>query len=107
MTPDVAETIAVKALVWIAERDELASSFLGASGATADELRERAQLRRAVPPVGAVHERRVAAGDALRRERAAAQHRANLAFTPPLGMPSPSAPPVEPPPDDGPPEPCW
>jgi hypothetical protein len=42
MTPDVAETIAVKALVWIAERDELASSFLGASGATADELRERA-----------------------------------------------------------------
>lgn len=41
MTPDAAETIAVKALVWIAERNELASSFLGASGASADELRER------------------------------------------------------------------
>ncbi len=42
MTPDAAEKIAVTALVWIAERDELASSFLGASGASADELRERA-----------------------------------------------------------------
>ena len=42
MTPDAAETLVVKALVWIAERDELASSFLGASGASADELRARA-----------------------------------------------------------------
>ena len=42
MTPDAAETLAVQALVWIAERDELASSFLGASGASADELRIRA-----------------------------------------------------------------
>ena len=42
MTPDAAEKVAVTALVWIAERDELASSFLGASGASADELRERA-----------------------------------------------------------------
>lgn len=42
MTPDAAEKVAVTALVWIAERDELASSFLGASGASADDLRERA-----------------------------------------------------------------
>jgi len=42
MTPDAAEAVAIKALVWIAERDELASSFLGASGAAADELRSRA-----------------------------------------------------------------
>lgn len=42
MTPEAAETVAVQALVWIAERDELASSFLGASGASADELRDRA-----------------------------------------------------------------
>ena len=42
MTPDAAEAIAIKALVWIAERDELASSFLGASGASADDLRSRA-----------------------------------------------------------------
>lgn len=42
MTPEAAETVALKALVWIAERDELASSFLGASGASADELRDRA-----------------------------------------------------------------
>ncbi len=42
MTPEAAESIAIKALVWIAEREELASSFLGASGASADDLRERA-----------------------------------------------------------------
>ncbi len=42
MTPDSAEKVALTALVWIAERDELASSFLGASGASADDLRERA-----------------------------------------------------------------
>lgn len=42
MTPDAAEKVAVTALVWIAERDELASSFLGASGASAGDLRERA-----------------------------------------------------------------
>jgi len=42
MTPDAAEKVAVTALLWIAERDELASSFLGASGASVDDLRERA-----------------------------------------------------------------
>lgn len=42
MTPEAAESVAIKALVWIAERDELASSFLGASGASAGDLRERA-----------------------------------------------------------------
>lgn len=42
MTPDAAEKVALTALVWIAERDELASSFLGASGASASDLRERA-----------------------------------------------------------------
>ena len=42
MTPEAAESVAIKALVWIAERDELALSFLGASGASAGDLRERA-----------------------------------------------------------------
>ena len=42
MTPDRAETIGVRALAWIAERDELAGGFLGATGASPDELRARA-----------------------------------------------------------------
>ncbi|MEM7523875.1 MAG: DUF3572 domain-containing protein [Pseudomonadota bacterium] len=42
MTPDAAEIIAVRALGWIAGRDELSGAFLGASGASADELRARA-----------------------------------------------------------------
>ncbi|MEM7270417.1 MAG: DUF3572 domain-containing protein [Pseudomonadota bacterium] len=37
-----AEALAVQALVWIAERDEICSSFLGATGAAADDLRQRA-----------------------------------------------------------------
>ena len=42
MNTNEAELLAIRALSWIAERDELASSFLGASGAAADDLRARA-----------------------------------------------------------------
>ncbi|MEL6792923.1 MAG: DUF3572 domain-containing protein [Pseudomonadota bacterium] len=42
MNTEGAETIAIKALGWIAADDELSGSFLGASGASADELRLRA-----------------------------------------------------------------
>lgn len=42
VSPEAAETLAVRALAWIAERDELAGGFLGAAGASADELRVRA-----------------------------------------------------------------
>lgn len=37
-----AETLAVRALVWMADREELAGGFLGASGADASDLRARA-----------------------------------------------------------------
>lgn len=37
-----AEVLAIQALGWIAADDELSGAFLGASGAAADELRERA-----------------------------------------------------------------
>ena len=36
------ETLALRVLAWIAERDELAGAFLGASGASAEELLTRA-----------------------------------------------------------------
>lgn len=42
MTSERAEMLAIQALGWIAERDELAGAFLGATGASADELRIRA-----------------------------------------------------------------
>ncbi|MGB0411652.1 MAG: DUF3572 domain-containing protein [Pikeienuella sp.] len=42
MNVKAAEDIAVRALVWIAERDELSGGFLGASGADVGDLRERA-----------------------------------------------------------------
>ena len=42
MNRDAAEVLAIKALGWIAGNDELSGAFLGASGAAADELRERA-----------------------------------------------------------------
>ena len=58
--------------------DERAEAFDRAAVRVEDELRERAELRRAVPAVRAVHERRVAARDALRGERARAQHRAHV-----------------------------
>ncbi|MEM8753529.1 MAG: DUF3572 domain-containing protein [Pseudomonadota bacterium] len=43
MTTDAAETLALKALGWIAGREELAGAFLGASGAAAEDLRARAR----------------------------------------------------------------
>ena len=42
MTGEAAEMMAIRALGWIAADDELAGAFLGASGAAADDLRERA-----------------------------------------------------------------
>lgn len=42
LAPAAAEDLAVRALVWIAERDELAAGLLGASGAAAEDLRARA-----------------------------------------------------------------
>lgn len=42
MTPDAAETVALRALGWIAARDELSGALLGASGLSAEELRGRA-----------------------------------------------------------------
>ena len=42
MTPDRAEEIAVEALVWIAGHQDLGGVFLGATGASPEELRQRA-----------------------------------------------------------------
>ena len=42
MTPERAETIALQALGWLASDDDLCDSFLAASGATLDEMRQRA-----------------------------------------------------------------
>ena len=42
MTPERAETIALQALGWLAADDELCATFLGASGATLEDLRARA-----------------------------------------------------------------
>ena len=42
MSPEAAERLALTALVWIAEREEVASSLLGAAGASAEDLRTRA-----------------------------------------------------------------
>ena len=39
MTPEAAETIALKALAWLAGHDELLPVFLGASGASEADLR--------------------------------------------------------------------
>jgi len=39
MTPDAAETIALKALAWLAGHDELLPVFLGSSGASEADLR--------------------------------------------------------------------
>ena len=41
MTRDHAETIALRALAWMAAQEGVLDGFLGASGASADELRER------------------------------------------------------------------
>ena len=43
LSQDAAETIALKALTWLAGNDDLLPVFLGASGASAADLRDRAQ----------------------------------------------------------------
>ncbi|MEL6645491.1 MAG: DUF3572 domain-containing protein [Pseudomonadota bacterium] len=42
MTPDAAETLALRALAWLAGHDELLPVFLGATGASISDLRDRA-----------------------------------------------------------------
>lgn len=42
MQQDAAETIALRALGWLAGHEDLLPVFLGSSGASADDLRERA-----------------------------------------------------------------
>lgn len=42
MNGERAQIIALQALGWIASHDELGGIFMGASGASADDLRERA-----------------------------------------------------------------
>lgn len=42
MTSDRAEVLAIQALGWIVEREELSGAFLGATGASVEELRSRA-----------------------------------------------------------------
>lgn len=42
MTPEHAETIALQALGWLASDDDLCATFLGATGASLDEMRVRA-----------------------------------------------------------------
>jgi hypothetical protein len=39
---ETAETVALRALSWLAGNDDLLPGFIGASGITPDELRERA-----------------------------------------------------------------
>ncbi len=42
MTPELAQIIALEALGWIAGHDELGDIFLGASGSSAQDMRQRA-----------------------------------------------------------------
>lgn len=42
MQQEQAEVIALQALAWLAGNDELCPTFLGASGGSVDELRDRA-----------------------------------------------------------------
>jgi hypothetical protein len=42
MTPERAETIALQALGWLAADQDLCDTFLGATGASPDDLRQRA-----------------------------------------------------------------
>ncbi|KMW60198.1 hypothetical protein AIOL_000351 [Candidatus Rhodobacter oscarellae] len=42
MTPEYAEKIAVSALAWLAQDDDLMPVFLGATGSSADDLRAQA-----------------------------------------------------------------
>ena len=41
MTPDRAETIALRALSWILGQDDLSGTLLGATGASAEDMRVR------------------------------------------------------------------
>lgn len=41
MTPEAAEVLALRALSWLAGNEELLPIFMGATGATLDDLRER------------------------------------------------------------------
>lgn len=43
LSQDAAEAIALKCLAWLAGNEELLPVFLGATGASAEDLRERAQ----------------------------------------------------------------
>lgn len=43
MQQEIAETIALRALAWLAGNEELLPVFLGATGAGEDDMRERAQ----------------------------------------------------------------
>ena len=42
MSPDLAQTIALQALGWLASNEELCPLFLGSTGGAVDELRARA-----------------------------------------------------------------
>jgi hypothetical protein len=42
MSPEAAETLALEALAWLAGNDDLWPVFLGATGAAAGDLRDRA-----------------------------------------------------------------
>ncbi len=42
MTPTLAEDLALRALAWLAADQELCGVFMGATGATAGDLRQRA-----------------------------------------------------------------
>ena len=42
LSQDAAETLALKALAWLVNHDELMPVFMGATGASADDLKARA-----------------------------------------------------------------
>ncbi|MCY4180644.1 MAG: DUF3572 domain-containing protein [Litoreibacter sp.] len=42
MSPEAAQTLAIQALSWILSTDDLAQVFMGASGASADDMRANA-----------------------------------------------------------------
>ena len=42
MSPEIAETVALQALGWLVGNDDICLTFLGATGSSVDDLRERA-----------------------------------------------------------------
>lgn len=42
MSPETAETIALQALSWLVSNDELCPTFMGSTGTSVDDLRNRA-----------------------------------------------------------------